>query len=71
MSEKNFFEQENLKLKHYISLLSAELELTQRVSEINENFKNSPELNRIIEPILSRISKIQAEKDALSKELEL
>ncbi|WP_299291556.1 hypothetical protein [Nitrosopumilus sp.] len=71
MSEKNFFEQENLKLRHYISLLSAELELIQRVSEINENFRNSPELNRIIEPILSRISKIQAEKDTLSKELEL
>ena len=71
MSEKKFFEQENLKLRHYISLLSAELELIQRVSEINENFKNSPDLNRLIEPILSRISKIQAEKDTLSKELQL
>ncbi|MCE2614499.1 MAG: hypothetical protein LVO36_01200 [Nitrosopumilus sp. (ex Thoosa mismalolli)] len=52
-------------------MLSAELELIQKVSEINENFKNSPELNQIIEPILSRISKIQVEKDSLSKELKL
>lgn len=71
MSEKNFFEKENLKLRHFISLLSDELELIQRVSEISKNFKDFPELNRIIEPIVGRISKIQAEKDTMSKELQL
>ena len=66
----NFFEKENLKLRHYISLILQNWNF-QRVSEINENFKNSTELNRIIEPILDRISKIQAEKVPLSQELEL
>ncbi|KER06035.1 hypothetical protein AAA799E16_01277 [Marine Group I thaumarchaeote SCGC AAA799-E16] len=54
-----------------MSLINAELELSQRVSEIKHNFANSPDSERIIKPILDRISKIQSEKLSLQKELNL
>lgn len=62
---------ENKKLREYISLVNAELELSQRVSEIKENFANSSGSERIIKPILGRISKLQSEKLELQKELKL
>ena len=71
MSEIESLKSENQKLRNYISLVFAEIELTQRVSEIKENFVNSPDSERIIMPILDRISKIKSEKILLERELYL
>ncbi|RMW38611.1 MAG: hypothetical protein EA446_04835 [Nitrosopumilus sp.] len=71
MSEIDSIKSENQKLRQYISLINAELELSQRVYEIKENFANSPDSKRIIKPILDRITKIQSEKLPLQNELNL
>ena len=41
-SEIESLKQENQKLREYISLVSAQIELTQRISEIKQNFYQSP-----------------------------
>jgi len=51
-------------------LVSAEIELIQRVNEIRQNFSSS-DSERIVEPILQRISKIKSEKSNLEKKLNL
>ena len=71
MSDINFLKSENQKLRQYISLLQAQIELSQRVVEIKQNFANSPESERIIMPILDRIERIKSEKKLLEKELNL
>ncbi len=71
MSEIESLKSENQKLRNYISLVFSEIELTQRVSEIKQNFVNSPDSKRIITPILDRISKIKSEKLLLERELHL
>jgi len=71
MSEVESLKSENLKLQNYISLVLAEIELTQRIFEIKQNFANSPDSERIIVPISNRISKIKSEKKALENELNL
>ena len=71
MSENESLKLENQKLRYCISLIQAELELSQRVFEIKQNMTHSPDLERIITPILDRISKIQLEKLPLEKELNL
>ena len=71
MTETDSIKSENQKLRQYISLISAELELSQRVYEIKQNFENSPDSERIIKPILDRITKIQSEKIILQNELNL
>ena len=71
MTELDFVKSENQKLRQYISLINAELELSQRVFEIKQNFANSPDSERIIRPILDRISKIRSEKIPLQNELNL
>ena len=71
MTELDFIKSENQKLRQYISLINAELELSQRVFEIKQNFANSPDSERIIQPILDRILKIQTEKIPLQNELNL
>ena len=55
----------------YKSLVVAELELIQRVFEIRQNFLNSSDSERIVEPILKRISKIKTEKLYLEKKFNL
>jgi len=62
---------ENQKLRNYISLVYAEIELSQRLFEIKENFSNSSDSERITVPILNRISKIKSEKQSLENELNL
>jgi hypothetical protein len=62
---------ENINVDYYKLLVSAEIELIQRVKEIRENFSNSPDSERIVEPILQRISKINSEKSILGKKLNL
>jgi len=71
MDEIDSVKSENQKLRQYISLINAELELSQRIFEIKQNFANSPDSERIIKPILDRIAKIQSEKLPLQNELNL
>ncbi|MAI01566.1 MAG: hypothetical protein L7R82_04490 [Nitrosopumilus sp.] len=61
-SKNNYTQSENFELNHYKSLVSAELELIQRVLEIRQNFSNVSDSDRLVEPILQRISKIKSEK---------
>jgi len=62
---------ENQKLRSYILLVSAEIQLVERISEIKQNFTNSFDSNRITVPILDRISKIKSEKKLLEETLNL
>jgi hypothetical protein len=55
----------------YKSLVVAELELIQRVFEIRQNFLNFSDSERLVEPILKRISKIKSEKLFLEKKFNL
>jgi len=71
VSELDSLKSENQKLRNYISLIHAEIELSQRLYEIKQNFENSPDSERITVPILDRISKIKSEKDVLENELKL
>ncbi len=70
-SEIESLKSENQKLRNYISLVLAEIELTHRVSEIKQNFVNSSDSERIISPILNKISKIKSEKLTLEQEMHL
>ncbi|QLH04392.1 hypothetical protein C5F49_02970 [Nitrosopumilus oxyclinae] len=71
VSELNSLKSENKKLRNYISLVYAEIELSQRLYEIKQNFADSPDSKRIIVPIVDRISKIKLEKQVLENELKL
>ena len=62
---------ENFEFNTYKSLVSAEIELIQRVFEIRQNFSNSPDFERLVEPILQRIFKIRSEKLILEKKFNL
>ena len=53
---------ENFEFIDYQSLVAAEIELIQRVFEIRQNFTNSSDSERLVEPILQRIFKIKSEK---------
>jgi len=71
MSDIESLKSENQKLREYISLISSEIEFNDRVHEIKQNFKDSPDLELIIVPILDRINKIKSEKSSLATELNL
>ena len=71
LSEIELLKFENQKLRNYISLILSEIEFTNRVDEIKQNFRNSSDSERKIIPILDRISKIKSEKLTLEKELRL
>jgi len=71
MSEIESLKLENQKLRNYISLEVSEIEFNNRVEEIKQNFKNSPDLERLIVPILDRIEKIKSEKSTIESELNL
>jgi len=71
MSKIESLKSENQKLRNYISLVLAEIELTQRISEIKQNFVNSSDSERIITPIFGKLSKIKFEKLALEQEIHL
>ncbi len=53
----------------YKNLISAEIELIQRILEIRQNFSGSDDLDRLVEPILRRITQIRSEKGVLEKNL--
>ena len=71
MSEIESLKLENQKLRNYISLEVSEIEFNNRVEEIKQNFKNSPDLERLIVLILDRIEKIKSEKSTIEYELNL
>ena len=71
ISEMETLKIENTKLRNYISLILAEIELTKRIHEIKENFANTDDSERIILPILERVSKIKSEKLSLDQELNI
>ena len=71
LSEIESLKSENQKLRKYISLISAEIELIQRVEEIKQNFTNSDDSKHIIRPIMDRIFRIKSEKLSLQEELSL
>ena len=48
-SKNNYTQSENFELNHYKSLVSAELELIQRVLEIRQNFSNVSDSDRLVE----------------------
>ncbi len=56
---------------NYKSLISAEIELIQRILEIRQNFSNSDDIQRIIEPIMQRIHQIRKEKSVIENNLNL
>ena len=62
---------ENFEFANYQSLITAEIELIQRVFEIRQNFKNSSDSEQLVEPILKRISKIKSEKLIFEQEFDL
>ena len=67
----NSLKLENQKLRNYILLIFSEIEFSKRIAEIKQNFQDSPDSQRIIVPILDRLSKIKSEKLDLEKELNL
>lgn len=71
MSEINSLRKENEDLRKFISLVLAEIELIERVSEIRQNFSNSPNSERIIMPMMDRISRIKEERSVLQTYLDL
>ncbi|QUC63944.1 hypothetical protein NsoK4_05630 [Nitrosopumilus sp. K4] len=71
MTEIDSLKKENEDLKKLASLLLAEIELIERITQIKENFTNSPDSMRIIEPILDRVSKIKDERKVLQSCLDL
>ncbi len=56
---------------NYKSLISAEIELIQRILELRQNFSNSDDIQRIIEPIMQRIYQIRKEKSVIETNLNL
>ena len=71
MPDIEFLKSENLKLRHYISLVSAEKQLKQRIEEIRQNFVNPDDFNRIVMPIVDRLKKIKSDKQILESDLDL
>jgi len=69
--DDNPSQSENFEFNNYKSLVFAEIELIQRVFEIRHFFLNSPNSERIVGPILQRISKIRSEKLILEKKFNL
>ena len=55
--------------ENYKTLISAEIELIQRILEIRENFSGSDDVDRLIEPIMRRIIQIRSEKSVIEKTL--
>jgi hypothetical protein len=54
---------------NYKHLINAEIELLQRILEIRQNFSGSDDLERLVEPIIRRITQIRSEKRLIEKNL--
>ena len=69
--EKTFSKSTLEQFDNYKSLISAEIELIQRILELRQNFSNSDDIQRIIEPIMQRIYQIRKEKSVIENNLNL
>ena len=67
ISELEPLRSENVKLRIYVSLIQAEIELKERVREIKNNFPNSDDSDDLVSPIVDRISRIESEKTILQQ----
>lgn len=70
-SEKTLSKSTLEQFDNYKSLISAEIELIQRILELRQNFSNSDDIQRIIEPIMQRIHQIRKEKSVIENNLNL
>lgn len=70
-SEKTLSKSTVEQFDNYKSLISAEIELIQRILELRQNFSNSDDIQRIIEPIMQRIHQIRKEKSVIENNLNL
>ena len=70
-SEKTLSKSTVEQFDNYKSLISAEIELIQRILELRQNFSNSDDIQRIIEPIMQRIHQIGKEKSVIETNLNL
>ena len=70
MDSKNNLQKSTLEqFENYKTLISAEIELIQRILEIRQNFSGSDDVDRLIEPIMRRIIQIRSEKSVIEKTL--
>ena len=68
-SENNLQKSTLEQFDNYKTLISAEIELIQRILEIRHNFSESDDLDRLVEPIMRRIVQVRSEKSVLEKSL--
>ena len=68
-SENNLQKSTLEQFDNYKTLISAEIELIQRILEIRHNFSESDDLDRLVEPIMRRIVQIRSEKSVIEKSL--
>ena len=68
MNSENNLQKSTLKqFDNYKTLISAEIELIQRILEIRQNFSGSDDMSRLVEPIMRRIVQIRSEKSVIEK----
>ena len=68
-SENNLQKSTLEQFDNYKTLISAEIELIQRILEIRQNFSGSDDMDRLVEPIMRRIIQIRSEKSVIEKSL--
>jgi len=68
-SENNLQKSTIEQFNNYKTLISAEIELIQRILEIRQNFSGSDDVDRLVEPIMRRIVQIRSEKSVIEKSL--
>ena len=70
MDSKTDYQKSTLEqFDNYKHLITAEIELLQRILEIRQNFSGSDDLERLVEPIIRRITQIRSEKRLIEKNL--
>ena len=68
-SQNNLQKSDLEQFDKYKTLISAEIELIQRILEIRQNFSESDDLDRLVEPIMRRIVQVRSEKSVIEKTL--
>jgi len=68
-SQNNLQKSDLEQFDNYKTLISAEIELIQRILEIRQNFSESDDMDRLVEPIMRRIVQVRSEKSIIEKSL--